>query len=98
MYLAQFSSARYAKRWFQSPHEDSFFSDRHGRAEKGAAQLRFNPLTRIRSSLTELTRVRCFFNMIWHSFPLQGMQKDGFNPLTRIRSSLTAQFLWDAGR
>ena len=63
---------------FQSPHEDSFFSDQKEFARYTyAAQQRFNPLTRIRSSLT------------LHDDYVQAMYNERFNPLTRIRSSLT---------
>ena len=37
---------------FQSPHEDSFFSDSQQPRRTGTGLCRFNPLTRIRSSLT----------------------------------------------
>ena len=97
----------YAYLWeetFQSPHEDSFFSDRVYRPhEMRHYSIRFNPLTRIRSSLTyatttayetadrfcfnPLTRIRSSLTVYEQAGDRQVLV--GFNPLTRIRSSLT---------
>ena len=64
---------------FQSPHEDSFFSDALEDARADAeADMGFNPLTRIRSSLTNSEMNERKPTVLV-----------GFNPLTRIRSSLT---------
>ena len=92
---------------FQSPIEDSFFSDPAGHDERAdAPQLqRFNPLSRIRSSLTQApacihheAQSRRFQSPIEDSFfsdqqskhsPNFGKDNNRFNPLSRIRSSLT---------
>ena len=66
---------------FQSPIEDSFFSDKHKTLYEVLAEQKrgFNPLSRIRSSLT-LSAIASHNTSITSSC---------FNPLSRIRSSLT---------
>ena len=73
-------SAKTAPIPFQSPHEDSFFSDPIKARDWWAYGVCFNPLTRIRSFLTEI------------STPLSTLRYS-FNPLTRIRSFLTDRCL-----
>ena len=76
---------RRGSQWFQSPHGDSFLSDQRVEVNRTLQHTmeRFNPLTGIRSFLTEQHGVT-----IGHQKPIR------FNPLTGIRSFLTA---WHVG-
>jgi len=65
---------------FQSPHGDSFFSDIRTAFGRYPPPLRFNPLTGIRSFLTE-----------YAPEAMEGDQWLSFNPLTGIRSFLTSE-------